>query len=105
MHGTGQESPTAGRLKMNLPIKTQSQFEREEEKRLIIKILYFKKLIDIDEMKNRYMAMGYSRTGANRAAEYIYENRKVLNYRNHFWKETSTDLVERTIKTFNKEKI
>jgi hypothetical protein len=87
---------------MNLPMKTQSQFDRDEQKRTIIKILYFKKLIDIDEVKNRYMAMGYSRTGANRAAEYIYENRKTLNYRNHFWKEISADLVERTIKEFNK---
>jgi hypothetical protein len=90
---------------MNLPIKTQSQFEREEHKRTIIKILYFKKLIDIDEVKNRYMAMGYSRTGAIRASGYLYECRKALNYRNHFWKETSTDLVERTVKTFNKEKV
>jgi hypothetical protein len=89
---------------MNFAVKTQSQFERDEKKRTIIKILYFKKLIDIDEVKNRYMAMGYSYTGMNRAADYIYEARKALNYRNRFWKETSSDLVERTCKEFSRNK-
>jgi hypothetical protein len=89
---------------MNLPMKTQSQFDREEQKRTIIKILYFKKLIDIDEVKNRYANLGYSYTGSNRAAEYLHDARKALNYRNRFWKEIPMDLVERTIKTFNKVK-
>ena len=89
---------------MNLKMKTQSQMDNDGHKRLIIKILYFKKLIELDEVKRRLLQLGYSSIGADKAANYIYECRKALNYRNRFWKETSGDLVERTVKEFTKTK-
>ena len=87
---------------MLLKVMTQSQFDREDERRLAIKILYFKKLIDSAEVKKRLLALGYSNYGASRAAEYMYENRKSLNYRNRFWKDISNDLVTKTIKKYKK---
>lgn len=85
---------------MILKEKSLSKFQSEQDRLNEIRYLYYMKKIDIIEVKNRLLDLGYSSQGASRASIVMSERGKL--WRKDFIDHLNSDFKDKIIKKFDK---